>query len=78
MNNAGLTVIAAFISPYRSDRATAAAIVGAGNFIEVHVSTPLAVCEARDVRVCMRRRARDGSRSLRAFPRPTKHRWTRR
>ena len=50
MNNAGLTVIAAFISPYRSDRATAAAIVGAGNFIEVHVSTPLAVCEARDVK----------------------------
>ena len=50
MNNAGLTVIAAFISPDRSDRATAAAIVGAGNFIEVHVSTPLAVCEARDVK----------------------------
>lgn len=50
MNNAGLTVIAAFISPYRSDRATAAAIVSAGNFIEVHVSTPLAVCEARDVK----------------------------
>lgn len=50
MNNAGLTVIAAFISPYRSDRATAAAIVGTGNFIEVHVSTPLAVCEARDVK----------------------------
>lgn len=50
MNSAGLTVIAAFISPYRSDRATAAAIVGAGNFIEVHVSTPLAVCEARDVK----------------------------
>lgn len=50
MNNAGLTVVAAFISPYRSDRATAAAIVGAGNFIEVHVSTPLAVCEARDVK----------------------------
>ena len=50
MNNAGLTVIAAFISPYRSDRATAATIIGAGNFIEVHVSTPLAVCEARDVK----------------------------
>ncbi len=50
MNNAGLTVIAAFISPYRSDRATAAAIIGAGHFIEVHVSTPLDVCEARDVK----------------------------
>ena len=50
MNEAGLTVIAAFISPYRADRAMAAAIIGAGQFIEVHVSTPLAVCEARDVK----------------------------
>ena len=48
MNAAGLTVIAAFISPYRADRAMAADIVGAAYFIEVHVSTPLAVCEARD------------------------------
>ena len=48
MNAAGLTVIAAFISPYRADRAMAADIIGAAHFIEVHVSTPLAVCEARD------------------------------
>ncbi|PLY41538.1 adenylyl-sulfate kinase [Janthinobacterium sp. ROICE36] len=48
MNGAGLTVIAAFISPYRADRAMAADIIGAAHFIEVHVSTPLAVCEARD------------------------------
>ena len=48
MNGAGLTVIAAFISPYRADRAMASAIIGATHFIEVHVSTPLAVCEARD------------------------------
>ncbi|MDN2675445.1 adenylyl-sulfate kinase [Janthinobacterium sp. SUN033] len=50
MNGAGLTVIAAFISPSRADRAMAAAIVGTAHFIEVHVSTPLAVCEARDVK----------------------------
>ena len=50
MNEAGLTVIAAFISPYRSDRAMAGAIIGAERYIEVHVSTPLAVCEARDVK----------------------------
>ena len=48
MNAAGLIVIAAFISPYRADRAMAAAIIGAAHFIEVHVSTPLAECEARD------------------------------
>lgn len=50
MNAAGLFVIAAFISPYRADRAMAGAIIGAGHFIEVHVSTPLDVCEARDVK----------------------------
>ena len=48
MNAAGLTVIAAFISPYRADRAMVADIIGAAHFIEVHVSTPLAECEARD------------------------------
>jgi len=48
MNEAGLIVIAAFISPYREDRAMAAAIVGVDDFIEVHVSTSTAVCEERD------------------------------
>ena len=48
MTEVGLIVIAAFISPYRADRAMAADIIGAAHFIEVHVSTPLAECEARD------------------------------
>ncbi|MEF8732009.1 MAG: adenylyl-sulfate kinase [Candidatus Accumulibacter meliphilus] len=48
MNDAGLIVITAFISPWRADRAAARAIIGAARFLEVHVSTPLAVCEARD------------------------------
>ena len=48
MNDAGLIVITAFISPWRADRAAARQIVGAASFLEVHVSTPLAVCEARD------------------------------
>lgn len=48
MNDAGLLVIAAFISPYRADRAMAAAIVGEPRWLEVHVSTPVEVCEARD------------------------------
>ncbi|WP_215409809.1 adenylyl-sulfate kinase [Janthinobacterium sp. JC611] len=50
MNEAGLIVIAALISPYRSDRAMAAQIIGAPQFVEVYVSTPLEVCEARDVK----------------------------
>nr|WP_281218448.1 adenylyl-sulfate kinase [Janthinobacterium psychrotolerans] len=48
MNAAGLSVIAALISPHRADRAMAATIIGDTHFIEVHVSTQLAVCEARD------------------------------
>jgi adenylyl-sulfate kinase len=46
--DAGVVCIAAFISPYRDDRARARAAAGARRFIEVFVSSPLAVCEARD------------------------------
>lgn len=48
MNDAGLIVIAAFISPYREDREMARQIVGAERFFEVHVDAPLEVCERRD------------------------------
>lgn len=48
MRDAGLVVICALISPLREDRAMARDIVGAEYFREVHVATPLAVCEARD------------------------------
>jgi adenylylsulfate kinase len=48
MNDAGLIVITAFISPYIEDRAMARAIIGDGRFVEVHVCTALDTCEARD------------------------------
>ncbi len=48
MNDAGLIVITAFISPYREDRAMAKRIIGAERFREVYVSTPIQVCEQRD------------------------------
>lgn len=48
MNDAGLIVITAFISPYREDRASARAIIGAEFFREIYVSTPLTICEQRD------------------------------
>ena len=47
MSRAGMIVITAFISPYRSDRDRARRATGA-NFHEVFVSTDLATCEARD------------------------------
>jgi adenylylsulfate kinase len=45
--DAGVVVLAAFISPYRADRDAARAKVGDG-FVEVHVAASLEVCEARD------------------------------
>lgn len=48
MNEAGLIIITALISPYREDRAMACAIIGQEKFIEVHVSTSAEVCESRD------------------------------
>ena len=60
MNDAGLIVISAFISPYRDDREAARAIIGADRFIEVYLSTPLSVCESRDPKG-LYQRARAGS-----------------
>ncbi len=50
----GAVVATALISPYRGDRERARAIVQRGGsgipFVEVHLSAPLDVCEARDVK----------------------------
>jgi bifunctional enzyme CysN/CysC len=48
MADAGLIVLAAFISPFRADRDMARGTVAPGEFCEVFVDTPLAVAEARD------------------------------
>jgi adenylylsulfate kinase len=57
--DAGTLVLTAFISPYRADRAKVRALFEAGDFLEVHVATPLAVCEQRDPKG-LYRRARAG------------------
>lgn len=48
LNAQGIHAIAALVSPQRAGRAQARAIVGEAAFVEVHVSTPLAVCQRRD------------------------------
>lgn len=50
MMDAGLIVMVAFISPFTRERAMARELIGSENFVEVHVSTSLAVCEQRDVK----------------------------
>ncbi|NIG18677.1 adenylyl-sulfate kinase [Pantoea sp. Al-1710] len=48
MVDAGLVVLTAFISPHRTERQMVRDLLGTGQFVEVFVDTPLAVCEARD------------------------------
>jgi len=48
MNNAGLIVITAFISPLISDREMARTIIKESNYLEVYVSTSIDICELRD------------------------------
>lgn len=50
MNDAGLIVLTAFISPFESDRQNARSIIGEDSFIEVYVNTPIEECEKRDVK----------------------------
>ena len=48
MVDAGLIVLVSFISPYAREREMARSLFAPGEFLEVFVDTPLAVCEARD------------------------------
>lgn len=59
MNDAGLIVLTAFISPFADDRRRAREIIGEGCFVEIYVSTPLQECERRDVKG-LYKKARDG------------------
>ena len=50
MADTGLVVLTAFVSPYRSDRDRARAIVGPERFAEIYVDAPVEVCATRDVK----------------------------
>ncbi|OQA06702.1 MAG: putative adenylyl-sulfate kinase [Bacteroidetes bacterium ADurb.Bin397] len=47
---AGVVVLTAFISPFKSDRDRVRSLVGNEEFIEVFVDCPLEICEQRDVK----------------------------
>ncbi|ACM19798.1 adenosine-5'-phosphosulfate 3'-kinase [Geotalea daltonii FRC-32] len=57
--DAGIIVLAAFISPYREDRERVRALFEPAEFIEVFVNCDLAVCESRDPKG-LYRKARSG------------------
>jgi bifunctional enzyme CysN/CysC len=50
MTDAGLIVLSAFISPFRAEREMVRCLFPAGEFIEIHIDTPLAEAERRDVK----------------------------
>ena len=50
MADAGLIAIVALVSPFRADRARAAALLPPGRFLEIFVDAPIEVCRARDAK----------------------------
>ena len=48
MNDAGLVVICAFISPSKADRILARNVIGDIRFKDVYINTPIEICESRD------------------------------
>ena len=50
MTDAGLITLVSFISPFRDERQMARNLMADGEFIEIHVDTPLDVAEQRDVK----------------------------
>jgi adenylylsulfate kinase len=50
MIDAGLVVLAAFVSPYKKDRENIKSIVKDVNFVEIYINTSLEECERRDVK----------------------------
>jgi len=48
MRDSGVVVFVALVSPFRSDRESAATLFDKGDFIEVFVDTPVEICSERD------------------------------
>ncbi len=70
LNSQGITVIAALISPTIAGRAAARQTIGAAQFIEVYVNTPLAVCQQRDARGLYAKARQDSSFALTGIAAP--------
>ena len=48
--DAGIIVLTAFVSPFRSDREKARRLVAKGDFVEIFCSADIQVCEERDTK----------------------------
>ncbi len=70
MVDAGLIVLTAFISPFRAERALARSLLAEGEFLEIHVDTPLEVAESRDVKGLYRKARRGELRNFTGIDSP--------
>ena len=70
LTSQGITVIAALISPTTAGRAAARQTIGSDRFIEVYVSTPLAVCQQRDTKGLYAKARQDSSFALTGLKAP--------
>lgn len=70
MVDAGLIVLASFISPFRAERTMARELLEDGEFIEVFVDAPLSVAEERDPKGLYRRARRGELRNFTGIDSP--------
>ncbi len=70
MADAGLIVMTAFISPFRAERQLARSLLAEGEFVEIHVDTPLEVAEERDVKGLYRKARRGELRNFTGIDSP--------
>jgi bifunctional enzyme CysN/CysC len=68
--DAGLIVLAAFISPFATERAMARSLVGGDRFIEVFMDTPLEIAEKRDPKGLYRRARAGGIKNFTGIDSP--------
>ena len=73
LTDAGLIVLAAFISPFRADRAIVREILPKGQFVEVFVDAPLTVCCKRDPKGLYAKAIRGEIRQFTGIDSPYEH-----
>ena len=70
LNSQGIAVIVALISPTAAGRAAARQTIGVLHFLEIHLSTPLSVCQQRDAKGLYAKAQQDSSFALTGIAAP--------
>lgn len=70
LNDQGITAIVALISPTCAGRAAARQIISPEHFVEIHINTPLAICQQRDPKGLYARAQHDSSLALTGLQAP--------